>query len=69
MRKPVVPEAIPQETERVARAVLDAAFKVHTGLGPGLMELVYEACLCYELSKAGLRFERQKALPVLYESV
>ena len=62
-------EPIPPETERVARAVLDAAFKVHSALGPGLLEQVYEACLCFELSKACLRFERQKTLPVLYESV
>jgi GxxExxY protein len=62
-------EPIPPETERVASVVLDGAFRVHSRLGPGLVEEVYEACLCYEISKAGLRFERQKAIPVIYESV
>jgi GxxExxY protein len=43
--------------------------KVHTALGPGLLESAYEACLQYELIKTGLRVEAQKALPLVYESV
>ncbi len=43
--------------------------KVHTKLGPGLLESAYEACLAYELSKAGLAFERQKPMPLIYEDV
>ncbi len=43
--------------------------KVHTVLGPGLLESAYEACLTYELKKRGLRVERQKELPIIYDSV
>ena len=41
--------------------------KVHTGLGPGLLESVYETCLCHELAKSGLGFQRQRAIPVHYD--
>lgn len=43
-----------------------AAFKVHTALGPGLLEAVYELALGYELEQVGLRVERQVALPCVY---
>ncbi|WP_396133754.1 GxxExxY protein, partial [Chamaesiphon sp. OTE_75_metabat_556] len=43
--------------------------KVHTVLGPGLLESAYEACLCYELTKAGLKVEQQKPIPLIYEEV
>src|ERR1700754_3375243 len=43
--------------------------KVHTKLGPGLLESAYEAALAYELSKLRLRFERQKPMPLVYEEV
>ncbi len=54
---------------RVAREIVDAAFKVHTTLGPGLLESVYETVLSYELEKRSLTIVRQKALPVIYEEV
>jgi len=60
------------ETRRgneITENVIGAAIRIHRALGPGLLESAYEECLCYELSKAGLAFERQKALPVIYESV
>jgi len=53
----------------VSRAVITAAMKVHSTLGPGLLESAYEACLAYELHKAGYRVECQVALPVVYEGV
>jgi GxxExxY protein len=53
----------------IARVIVDAAFKVHTTLGPGLLESVYEAALEYELKKRGLRVGRQVSLPVVYEDV
>ena len=53
----------------ISKQVVDAAFKIHTRLGPGLLESVYEAVLAYELSKRGLRVERQKAIPVVCEEV
>ena len=60
---------IPEETERIAKAVIDAAFAVHKALGPGLLESVYEVCLCHELSKRGIAFRSQVTLPVTYDGV
>ena len=53
----------------LAKLIVDCAYKVHTTLGPGLLESVYEAALTYELGKRGLNVERQKPLPVVYENV
>jgi len=47
--------------------VIGAAIEVHKSLGPGLLESVYEECLCHELGIRGLSFERQKLLPVIYK--
>jgi GxxExxY protein len=47
--------------------VVDAAMKVHSALGPGLLESAYEACLAYELRKCGMRVETQVPLPVIYD--
>ena len=58
---------IPEEAERLGRALLDAAFEVHTILGAGFLERVYEDALCYELSLQGVPFERQKAITVPYK--
>jgi len=55
--------------EEIFKKVLDAAFRVHTELGPGLLESAYEECLCYELQQVGLKVEKQKALPVVYKEV
>ena len=52
--------------EAIGKAVLDAAIRVHSELGPGLLESAYEACLAYELSSCGYDFERQVRLPVRY---
>lgn len=49
--------------------IIGAAMKVHRPLGPGLLESAYEACLAFELERHGLRVERQKAVPVVYEDV
>ena len=53
----------------LAKIVLNSAFKVHQALGPGLLESTYEECLYYELRKAGINVEKQKALPLIYEEV
>ena len=58
---------ISQEVDQVAGQVVDAAFTVHSTLGPGLLESVYEACLAYELIKRRLKVDRQIPLPVVYE--
>ena len=55
------------EIEHIGKAVLDAAFHVHTILGPGLLESVYEAALSVELRKRGFRVECQKPVAVTYE--
>jgi GxxExxY protein len=53
----------------IATQVVDAAFKIHTTLGPGLFESVYEAVMAQELSKRGLQFVRQQPLPVVWENL
>ena len=53
----------------IARQVLDSAFTIHTKLGPGLLESVYEIVLAHELRKSGLTVERQKPMPIVYEGV
>ncbi len=50
-----------------SRRVIGCAIEVHRTLGPGLLENVYEACLCRELGSAGLAFVRQQRLPVIYK--
>ena len=62
-------DPIPYETEVTARKVVDAAYRVHSVLGPGLLEGVYEACLCHELAKRDIAFRNQIALPVIYDSL
>lgn len=57
------------EDDRIGKAVVDAGYRVHRGLGPGLLESVYETCLCHELAKHGLSFERQVALPIEYDGI
>jgi GxxExxY protein len=51
----------------IAKRVLDAAFVIHTKLGPGLLESVYEVVLAHELKKSGLIVERQKPMPIVYD--
>lgn len=57
------------DIEKVFKTVLDCSFKVHTALGPGLLESAYEECLYYELLKSGLSVQKQKPLPLVYEEV
>jgi GxxExxY protein len=54
-------------TEGIASEIVDAAFSVHSALGPGLLESVYEECLAYEFSERGLQFKRQHVLPITYK--
>jgi GxxExxY protein len=62
-------QPIPQETERFASVVVDSAFRVHSTLGPGLLESVYETCLAHELAKRGLRVQKQVTLPITYDGM
>ena len=55
--------------EELTKKIIGAAIEVHRALGPGLMESVYEECLCHELHLRGLSFQRQLSIPVLYKGV
>ena len=60
---------IPESVEKLAKQVIDAAYKVHYNLGPGLLEKVYETCFCYELQKKGLNYNRQVDIPIVYDNI
>ena len=60
---------LPMNENELSRVIVDAAFKIHTTLGPGLLESVYEAVLAYELEHRGLTIIRQQAIPVIYDQV
>ena len=53
----------------IAKEVVDAAFRIHNTLGPGLLESVYDTVLAYELGRRGLRTVRQQPIPVVYDSI
>jgi GxxExxY protein len=57
---------VPAEVEKVGKSVLDAAHKVHTALGPGLLESAYETCTAFEIRESGLQVATQVVLPVTY---
>lgn len=55
--------------EELAREIVDAAYLVHTQLGPGLLEKIYEVCFCHELSKKGINTRRQVSVPIRYDGL
>lgn len=57
------------EINQITHEILDSAYKVHTALGPGLLESAYRTCLVYELRKKGLIVEEEKPLPLVYEDI
>ena len=57
------------ETRRISGTVLQAAMKIHTKLGPGLLESAYRACMCHELKKASLEVQSETVLPITYDGV
>jgi GxxExxY protein len=57
------------ELNQITHEILDSAYKVHSALGPGLLESAYQACLVYELRKKGFKVEVEKPLPLIYEEV
>jgi GxxExxY protein len=57
------------ELNEISSRILGAAFKVHTQIGPGVLESVYQSCMHHELKKAGLRVEAQVAVPVQYDGL
>lgn len=57
-----------ERQEELMKVIYQSALKVHSTLGPGLLESVYEICLLHELTKRGLLVERQKVLPIIYDN-
>jgi GxxExxY protein len=62
-------EQLSEKEETIATQIVDAAYTVHKKLGPGLLEKIYETCLCYELSKRKLAYQRQVNIPVVYDNI
>ena len=58
-----------KKEEEIAKIVVESAYKVHSTLGLGLLENIYEICFCYELKKRGLKYKRQVFSPILYEEM
>ncbi len=56
-------------TDEIASEIVDAAFRIHSKLGPGLLESAYEACMAHELTKRGFLVERQKPQSVFYDGL
>jgi GxxExxY protein len=56
-----------EREEALGKEIVDAAYKVHRELGPGLLEKIYEACFCYELEKKEILYKRQHVLPISYD--
>jgi len=55
--------------EWLCTEIVDCAFKVHKELGPGLLEKINETCFCHELTKKGIKYQRQVDLPVFYDGL
>ena len=62
-------DKISEREDRIGREIVNAAFKVHKELGPGLLEKIYEVCLAHELKKEGLEVTRQLELPIHYDGM
>ena len=58
-----------EKLNKVTEAIISVAVDVHRALGPGLLESAYEACMVYDLAKAGLKVEQQKPLPIVYRGI
>jgi len=56
-------------SEELTEQIIGAAIEVHKSLGPGLLKSAYEECLCHELGLRGLKFERQKPIPLKYKGI
>lgn len=60
---------LPEHIDRLSKIVVDSAFKVHTALGPGLLESVYEKCMLHELRTRNIKCEEQVDVPIIYGEV
>ena len=55
--------------EEIGKLIVNAAYKVHSQIGPGLLEKIYEICFCHELKKTGLKVERQVPISIVYDNI
>lgn len=55
--------------EEIGKLIVDAAYTVHKTLGPGLLEHVCELCMCHEIGKRGLAYQRQVSVPIMYDGI
>lgn len=62
-------QKLSDEEEYIGKAIVHSAYLVHSILGPGLLEKIYEICLTHELTKAGLVVERQVNVPIVYDNI
>ena len=62
-------EKLSAEEELIGKAIVHAAYKVHSALGPGLLEKVYEACLVHQIRKAGFAATRQVDIPIQHDGI
>ena len=62
-------KTLTEQEEAIAQKIVDAAYTVHKKLGPRLLEEVYEVCFCHELSKRGLKYQRQVDIPIVYDGI
>lgn len=62
-------DPIPSHTEEIAKTILDAAYQIHTILGPGLLESVYERCMIHELNLRNIEAKSQVTFPVVYKGI
>jgi GxxExxY protein len=62
-------EPLSDKEEEIATKVVDSAYVIHKALGPVVLEKVYEACFCHELSKRGLLYKRQVDVPIIYDGI
>jgi len=61
--------SLSENEERIAKKIVDSAYAVHTTVGPGLLEKVYEVCFCHELFKRELEYQRQVDIPIIYDGI
>lgn len=62
-------QKLSDEEEYIGKVIVHSAYLVHSTLGPGLLEKIYEICLTHELTKAGLVVERQVNVPIVYDNI
>ena len=68
-RRVIYRGSLPDRFEDVGREIVDSAFRVHTALGPGLLESVYATCMDHDLRRKGLVVEKQVPIPIVFDTL